>query len=201
MANINKAFGLRPLGKVGSNYNSDGNTQYSIASGTTDAIFQGDTVTFNVSGGVGSASTGFIIKATPGAANILGVFIGCQYTDPTTSKTTFKNYYPGGIAASDIVAFIVDDPYAQFLVQASGVAGVTAIGRNADLVQTVAGNTSTGVSGLELSTATLAAASALNVKVIGVTTDPSNNDLTAAYADLIVTINEHLYKAPTAGAA
>ena len=198
MANVNKAFGLRPLGKVGSNYNSDGNTQYSIASGTTDAIFQGDTVTFNVSAG---ASTGFIIKATPGAANILGVFIGCEYTDPTTSKTTFKNYYPGGVAASDIVDFIVDDPYAQFLVQASGVAGVTAIGRNADLVQTVAGNTTTGVSGLELSTGTLAAASALNVKVIGVTTDPSNSDLTAAYADLIVTINEHLYKAPTAGVA
>ena len=89
MANINKAFGLRPLGKVGSNYNSDGNTQYSIASGTTDAIFQGDTVTFNISAG---ASTGFIIKATPGAANILGVFIGCEYTDPTTGKPTWKNY-------------------------------------------------------------------------------------------------------------
>jgi len=198
MANINKAFGLRPLGKLGSNYNSDGDTKYSIASGTTDAIFQGDIVTFNVSAG---ASTGFIIKATPGAANILGVFIGCQYTDPTTGKPTWKNYYPGGVAASDIVALVVDDPYAQFLVQASGVAGVTAIGRNADLVQTVAGNTSTGVSGLELSTSTLGAASALNVKVLGVTADPSNNDLTAAYADLIVTINEHLYKAPTAGAA
>jgi hypothetical protein len=198
MANVNKAFGLRPLGKVGSNYNSDGDTQYKIASGTATAIFQGDTVTFGVSG---SVSTGFIVKHTPGAANILGVFIGCQYTDPTTSKTTFKNYYPGGIAASDIVAFVVDDPYAQFLVQASGIAGVIAFGQNADLVQTVAGNTTTGVSGLELSTGTLGSASALNVKVLGVTTDPSNDDLTAANADLIVTINEHLYKAPTAGVA
>jgi hypothetical protein len=198
MANVNKAFGLRPLGKVGSNYNSDGDTQYKIASGTATAIFQGDTVTFGVNAG---ASTGFIVKHTPGAANILGVFIGCQYTDPTTSKTTFKNYYPGGVAADNIVAFVVDDPYAQFLVQASGVAGVTAIGQNADLVQTVAGNVTTGVSGLELATGTLAAASALNVKVLGVTTDPSNDDLTAANADLIVTINEHLYKAPTAGVA
>jgi hypothetical protein len=67
------------------------------------------------------------------------------------------------------------------------------------LVQTVAGNTTTGVSGLELATGTLAAASALNVKVVGVTTDPSNSDLTAAYADLIVIINEHLYRGPTAG--
>jgi len=198
MAYINKAFGLRPLGKVGSNYNSDGGTQYKIASSTTDAIFQGDTVTFGANGGV---STGFIVKHTPGNPNILGVFLGCQYTDPTTNKTTFKNYYPGNIAADNIVAFVVDDPYAQFLVQASGIAGVTAIGQNADLVQTVAGNTSTGVSGLELATGTFAAASALNVKVLGVTTDPSNDDLTAANADLIVTINEHLYKAPTAGVA
>lgn len=196
MPNVNKAFGLRPLAKLGSNYNSDGDTQYKIASGTATAIFQGDTVTFGVSGGV---STGFIVKHTPGAANILGVFIGCNYTDPTSKKPVWRNYYPGGIAADDIVAFVVDDPNAQFLVQASGVAGNAAIGQNADLVQTVAGNTTSGVSGLELNTGSLAAASALNVKVVGVTTDPSNSDLTAAYADLIVIINEHLYRGPTAG--
>lgn len=196
MANVNKAFGLRPLAKLGSNYNSDGDTQYKIASGTATAIFQGDTVTFGVSGGV---STGFIVKHTPGDPNILGVFLGCSYTDPTSKKPVWRNYYPGSITASDIVAFVVDDPNAQFLVQASGVAGVTAIGQNANLVQTVAGNTTTGVSGLELDTGSLAAASALNVKVVGVTTDPSNSDLTAAYADLIVIINEHLYRGPTAG--
>ncbi len=196
MANVNKAFGLRPLGKLGSNYNSDGDTQYRIASGTVTAIFQGDTVTFGVSGGV---STGFIVKHTPAAPNILGVFIGCQYTDPTSKKPVWRNYYPGGIAADDIVAFVVDDPYAQFLVQASGVAGNAAIGQNANLVQTVAGNITSGVSGLEVNTGSLGAASDLNVKIIGVTTDPSNNDLTAAYADLIVVINEHLYKAPTVG--
>ena len=196
MANVNKAFGLRPLGKLGSNYNSDGDTQYKIASGTVTAIFQGDTVTFGVDTGV---STGFIVKHTPGAPNILGVFLGCQYTDPTSKKVVWRNFYPGNIAADDIVAFVVDDPYAQFLVQASGVAGNAAIGQNANLVQTVAGNVTTGVSGLEVNTGTLGAASDLNVKIIGVSADPSNNDLTAAYADLIVVINEHLYKAPTVG--
>lgn len=196
MANVNKAFGLRPLGKLGSNYNSDGDTQYRIASGTVTAIFQGDTVTFSANAG---ASTGYIVKHTPGNPNILGVFIGCQYTDPTSKKPVWRNYYPGGIAADDIVAFVVDDPNALFLVQASGVAGNVAIGQNANLVQTAAGNTTTGVSGLELNTGTLAAASDLNVKVVGVTTDPSNSDLTAAYADLIVIINEHLYRSPTVG--
>jgi len=196
MANVNKAFGLRPLGKLGSNYNSDGDTQYRIASGTVTAIFQGDTVTFSANAGV---STGYIIKHTPGSPNILGVFIGCQYTDPTSKKPVWRNYYPGGIAADDIVAFVVDDPNALFLVQASGVAGQASIGQNANLVQTVAGNTTSGVSGLELNTGSLGAASDLNVKVVGVTTDPSNSDLTAAYADLIVIINEHLYRSPTVG--
>jgi len=196
MANVNKAFGLRPLAKLGSNYNSDGDTQYRIASGTVTAIFQGDTVTFGAAGGV---STGFIVKHTPAAPNILGVFLGCQYTDPTSKKPVWRNYYPGNIAADDIVAFVVDDPNALFLVQASGIAGVTAVGQNANLVQTVAGNTTTGVSGLELNTGSLGAASDLNVKVVGVSTDPSNSDVTAAYADLIVLINEHLYRSPTVG--
>ena len=44
MANINGAFGLRPLAKVGSNANSTGvtgYTQYEIASGNTNAIYHG----------------------------------------------------------------------------------------------------------------------------------------------------------------
>ena len=192
MANTDKAFGLRPLGKVGSNVNNDGDTQYRIASNTTDAIFQGDTVTL---------SGGFLIKATPGAANILGVFLGCEYSDPTTKKTTFKNFYPGAIVADDIVASVVDDPNALFLVQASGVAANTCVGLNADLVQTVAGNTTTGVSGLELSTGTLAADADLNVKVVGISSVPGEGDVTTAHANLIVKINEHLYSAPTVGVA
>ena len=190
MANVNKPFGLRPLGKLGSNVNSDGDTQYRIASNTTDAIFQGDTVTL---------SGGYVVKATPGAAKILGVFLGCQYTDPTTKKTTFKNYYPGAVVASDIVATVVDDPNALFLVQASGVAANTCVGQNADLVQTAAGNTTTGVSGLELSTGTLGTSADLNVKVVGISSVPGEGDVTAAYANLIVKINEHLYSEPTAG--
>jgi hypothetical protein len=198
MPNTNKAFGLRPLNKLGSNYDSQGGTQYRIASNTTTAIFQGDTVTFGVSG---SVSTGYIVKHTPAAPNILGVFLGCQYTDPTTKKTTFKNYYPGSVVADDIVAFVVDDPNAQFLIQASGVAGNACVGQNANLVQTAAGNTTTGVSGLELNTGSLGAASDLNVKITGISAVPGENDVTSAYANLIVVINEHLYRGPTAGVA
>ena len=44
MANINGAFGLRPIGKVGQNTNSTGSTEYRIAAGNTNAIYQGSPV-------------------------------------------------------------------------------------------------------------------------------------------------------------
>ena len=46
----------------------------------------------------------------------IGVFNGVFYTDPTTKKPTFSNFYPGSINASDIVANVIDDPNTLFLV-------------------------------------------------------------------------------------
>jgi hypothetical protein len=40
MANSNTAYGLRPIGLVGSGANSTGVTQYEIASNNTNAIYQ-----------------------------------------------------------------------------------------------------------------------------------------------------------------
>ena len=48
--------------------------------------------------------------AAGGTGLILGVFNGCFYTDPTTGKPTFSNYYPGSTNASDIMANVIDDP-------------------------------------------------------------------------------------------
>jgi hypothetical protein len=36
--------------------------------------------------------------------------MGCSFTDPNTGQLTFRNQYPGSIVASDISAFVVDDP-------------------------------------------------------------------------------------------
>jgi len=44
MANTNAKFGLRPIGKLGSNVNSTGTTEYDILTGTTGSIFTGDPV-------------------------------------------------------------------------------------------------------------------------------------------------------------
>ena len=41
MANTNGAFGLRPIGKLGSGTNSTGLTEYRIAADNSNPIFQG----------------------------------------------------------------------------------------------------------------------------------------------------------------
>ena len=50
MANQNTAYGLRPIGLVGSGANSTGVTEYEIASNNTNAIFQYAIVTPTAAG-------------------------------------------------------------------------------------------------------------------------------------------------------
>ena len=59
MANESTAYGLRPIGLVGSAVNSTGVTQYEIASDNTDAIYQyGICVPLGTSARTGSTDTG-----------------------------------------------------------------------------------------------------------------------------------------------
>ena len=82
MANIDAAFGLRPIAKVGSAPGgTTGTTKYSIADNQSTAIFTGDPVKYK--------NDGTVEVATAGDASC-GVFMGCFYTDPTSSKPTFN---------------------------------------------------------------------------------------------------------------
>jgi len=186
MPNVNKAFGFRPVGKVGSNYDNEGLTQYKISNTYGTALYQGDAVTL---------SGGYLAIASAGAA-IVGVFQGCFYVDPTTGKPTWKNYYPGSVAQDGIVALVNDDPNAEFLVQCSGVAAVTCVGRNADLVTSTAGSATTGQSGQQVGVPA-ASNSSYPWKVVGVSTVSGEDDVLSAYANLIVIPNNHLYKGGT----
>ena len=51
------------------------------------------------------------------------------YTDPTTQKPTFKNYYPGSIVASDIIANVIDDPNV-YKIDSDGAFAVADIFKN-----------------------------------------------------------------------
>ena len=183
MANTDKAFGFRPLGNLSAT-GAQKQYGYEIADNQAGAIFQGDRVTI---------VAGYVVKFVPATHSAaLGVFNGCFYIDPTTGKPTWKNYYPGSVNITEgtISADVLDDPSQLFLVQSDGVIVQANIGKNADVIGT-GGSTVTGVSTMELNSATIADTAALNLKIVGLWNVPAN--ALGEFAVLVVKINEHLY--------
>ena len=185
MANKDAAFGLKPVGKVGQNRDNQGLSEYDIAASAT-AIYQNDPVEMLDTGTIGVAAATDVL---------LGSLTGVFFTDSSTSKPTFANHLEASNAATDIVGFVSDDPYERFEIQSAGTVAQTNIGNCADISYT-AGSSPNYVSKVEIS-GTMAA-SAAQLKIIGVSKDPDNNELGSANANVIVTINEHFLK-QTAG--
>jgi hypothetical protein len=200
MANTQGPFGFVQIGTASGppNYAESGNPPYRIASGYGTAIYFGDAVRMNVSG-----PTGYIEQWANGdggtATQILvGIFIGCKYYSTSQRKVVWNNYWPGSDATGDVEAFVVDDPNSQWKVQAGIGSAITqtSIGRTADIVSTPVGNTTTGISGMSLSTPTTT--NTLPFKVVNVITTPpgaNGTDLTTPYNYVVVAFNNQQYKA------
>ena len=184
MANKDAAFGLKPIGKVGQNGDNNGLSEYSIAASATAIYFQDP---------VAMAATGTITVAAAGGV-LLGSLNGVFFTDATTSKPTFANHLNASNTATDIVGFVTDDPYQRYEVQSdnTGASAQTDIGNVADIVY-AAGSSPDYVSKVELDDSDLATSDG-QLKVIGVSRDPENNDLSSANVNFVVTINEHFLK-------
>ena len=183
MANIDKAFGLRPIGNLSAT-GAQKQYGYEIADNQAGTIFQGDLVVL---------TAGFISRFLPASHTAaVGVFNGCNYIDPTTGKPTFRNNYPGSvnITSGQISADVLDDPNQLFLVQCDAGFVAADVGKNADVIGT-GGSTTTGISTMELNSATLATTAALNLKVVGLYNDVNNEFGTNAV--VVVKINEHVY--------
>ena len=184
MANKDAAFGLKPIGKVGQNRDSQGLSEYSIAASST-AIYFNDPVKM--------ADTGEVQVAAAGNP-LLGSLGGIFFTDASTSKPTYANHLDASNTATDIVGFVSDDPYERFEVQTNnaGASEQTDIGNVADIVY-AAGSSPDYVSKVELDDSDLAASDG-QLKVIGVSKDPDNNEIGSANVNFVVTINEHFLK-------
>jgi len=197
MANQDAAFGLRPLKTVGQQDDSTGMGQHWIDAAEASVMYQGSLVS---SPGTG---TGYIDIA--GLTDVLnvGAFWGCFYDDPTTRKPTFKNYYPGSITppqSQDIEAFVYDSPYQMFEIQsaATGASSQADIFMTCDL-DSNGGRTRDGMSTAE--SADTFAAGPRQLKVLGVSRDPANDEIGAANVNWRVQIAEHLLGSGTAGTA
>ncbi len=193
MANQDAAFGMRHVGRIGGPATNVQN-RYRIAANYGTAIFKGDMV-MQVTGGTVE------VHADGGTVPIVGVFNGCRYTDPTTGKETFSNFYPASTNASDIEAFIIDDPMAIFEIQADAAFPVADLFGNFDIVYTSSGSTTTGLSGAELDVTTGATTAGLPLKAIDVSRNPDNSDVSSDATNVLVVIQNHIFGQKGAGLA
>ena len=181
-------FGMVPLRKVGSNYNSTAQTQYDIANGTASNIFHGDLVTI---------ADGYITPIATTTDYAVGVFVGCEYTDPVSKQPTFSHYFPANTSSAigNPVGFVVDDPYASFMIQAD--ASVTAGDINSQNFEVTlgSGSTVTGNSGFGIKASSRATATKA-VRPIAMIDEPGNalTGTDGAFPKLEVKIVQHWMK-------
>tara|TARA_Y100000004_G_scaffold134215_1_gene151769 strand:+ start:474 stop:1124 length:651 start_codon:yes stop_codon:yes gene_type:complete len=197
MANQETAFGLRPVGLVGSGANTTGVTEYEIASNNTNAIYNGAIVVPLAAGVIDQAG-----DTAGGTTQALGVLVGVQYHDSTQKKPVFLNYWPGSGSVSvdtnfPVKALVADNPNQLFVVAADATltdraTALATVFANASLGTSArSGSTDTGKSSAELSVSSVATTATLPLRIVGLVDDDANNDYASAGAHLLVRLNAH----------
>jgi hypothetical protein len=181
MANRNEqGFGLVAAGTLGSTPATSGQGKYKIDAGYATTIFNGGCV---------ASTAGYIIDGQTTDAPVLGVLNGIFYNAATTLKPTFANHYVQVTPANseDIDAFVFDNPQQQYVVATD--AAVTQAG----FLETYDMNTSAGSTTTGKSSATLdigdTSADAASWRLLRSAEDPENEDITEAFASVVVVAN------------
>jgi hypothetical protein len=191
MANVNEKFGLRPYRSINGAPWNNAQNRYTIANNLSTAIFQGDPVQPTTAGNVTLARSNT-------SDRIIGVFNGVFYNDPTTQKPTFRNNYPGSIAAAGITAFVVDDPNTVFLVDADEAFTRADLFKNYSLTN-VSGNTLTGISEKQLDVSVSGITTTFAVQAIDIQEGATDSDSSTSGVNVLVRINNHFFRSGTAG--
>jgi hypothetical protein len=187
MPNVVEKYGLRPSRQLNGSPFINAQNRYRIAANNTTAIFQGDLVKPLTSGTISRA-----VANTSDA--VVGVFNGCFYTDPTTQKPTFLNYYPGSVNASDIIAMVIDGPDTVYEVKADTTFAVADLFKNYSITNET-GSTQTGISKVTLDVSESGTAGTFVVQAIDISQDVFNSDLNvSSNVGVLVRINNHFYR-------
>jgi len=181
MATTAAPYGARPVGTLSASGSFTSKTRLiDIASGYGTAIFNGDFVKL-VADGTVEKDTGTATLTT------CGIFLGCQYTDPSTKQLTFNTQWPASTVASDAKAFVLDDPNVLIQMQADGTLALTSRGLNIGVVQT-AGSTDIGKSKNAADQSSAATTVTLPLRIIDFVDGPESA-VGDTYTDIIVKFN------------
>ena len=120
MANASTAFGFRQTGQLPGGPATFEMRVRSIQATNATPISQGDPVVRAgpASPYISNATTGSVTATTA----LQGIFVGCRFIPKTGGGAVESNSWPGSASSSDAVAFVIDNPEAQFLVSSIGSA-------------------------------------------------------------------------------
>ena len=181
---VDAPYGLKPVNLIGGQVFAGSTRELPITYGYATNIFFGDLVTL-VRGNLEriSVTTGVV-------GTVMGVFLGCSYTNQTTKQKVFAQYWPASTPTGDGVAIVCDDPDTVFrAVMVSGTT-VVASGARAMIGQNLAavnnnGNVNTGNStNAVLADTSIALTAALPLRVIGLVPDTAFPVGTATFVSI-----------------
>jgi hypothetical protein len=185
MANTNAPYGFRPI------RHASGGTirqeEYSIASGYGTAIGYGHPVEL-------TSTTNQIQIAAAANEDNLGIFVGCKYTD-SNGNITYSRYWPASTTGTNIVAYVITDPFVVFSCQGDSVA-VTDLGAFADWNAGTT-NTTTGNSGAYLAVSGATGTTGKSMRILKIIDDGEN--AAGAYAKIEVMWTENTLVGPVTG--
>lgn len=198
MANATTPFGFIPRSNLYNQPYNAGVRQYSVAAGNGTAIFVGDLVTAaGTSQFINGQTFADVVQSATGDV-FQGVVVGFLPTD--------RDSLPYRAASTQRIAFVLDDPNAEFEVrQVAGGTPLTAndIGLNVNVV-VGSGSTYSGWSGMAIDNTTEATTNTLDCKIVGIVNradnDPGSAVGTGADSSVfIVRLNRHRFANQIAG--
>lgn len=152
---------------------------FPIATGYAVNLFSGDPVslagTATGEGTIELATLDGTRSGTIAAMPILGIFVGCEYTD-SLGKPVKSPYWPSGTASSNAIAWVIEGDQNEFVVQADGAIAKSDIGTQCDWSMSASpyGSTATGLSTAMVSATPTASASQGGFQVIDFVEDGAN---------------------------
>jgi len=189
MANRNTSgFGLRAANMVGGQASVQGQQSYKIDAGHNANIFNGEFVKIDHGG-----TQGYIVGGQGSAAQGIGVLNGIFFNAADTLKPTFSNFYKTPITpanSEDIEAFVIDNPFQQYVVATDAATTQASFLRTFDM-NTSAGDTTTGKSSATLDIAVVGDNNK-QFRLLKSAEDPENSEA-GAFRSVVVICNKHTY--------
>lgn len=191
MANVLAPSGFHPIARADGAAPNYRIHQMKIAYNNAHSIGYGDPIKL--------LNTGYIDIISPGDTTISGIFLGCNYYNPSAPQNQFYPSWTAPSLASTtvVVAMVLNDPMIVMQCQVDGsVSGAlvqSAIGQNIDITSTAgAPNSLSGISTCALDGNNLHTTATLPFKVFSIVQAPAINSLydgTATNQWLNVTFN------------